>query len=54
MSTKAVLFLGAPWGGEDERLVWGPSCLNTSTQDGSGQQQTNKQISHSFSDLISL
>lgn len=25
MSTKAVLFLGAPLGEEDERLVWGPS-----------------------------
>lgn len=23
MSTKAVLFLGAPLGEEDERLVWG-------------------------------
>lgn len=54
MSTKAVLFLGAPCGEEDERLVWGPSCLKTSTQDGSDQQQSNQQRSNSFSDLISL
>lgn len=53
MSTKAVLFLGAPWGEDDERLVWGPSCLNTSTQDGSNQQQSNQQRSNSFLDLIS-
>lgn len=48
MSTKAVLFFGAPWGEDDERLVWGPSCLNTTTQDGSDQQQPNQQRSNSF------
>lgn len=33
MSIKAVLFLGAPWGGDEALFTWGPSICNTNTWD---------------------